>query len=118
MRNGPAESNARAQSASVVSRWLVMRGVSHVQFVRDRTIGRDAIRHDISQQYFRNIQASRTEQRITLVDQVEDRPNDQRDDERSLGNTIRKTASPNSIQSRHPRTPSHQPALPLPNNLP
>jgi hypothetical protein len=76
MGYGLAKSNVRAQSASVVSRRLVMRGASHVQLVRDRTIGRDALRDDICQQYFRNIQACRTEQRITLVDQVEDRPND------------------------------------------
>jgi hypothetical protein len=56
--------------------------------IGDRAIGGDAIGYDVSEQKLCQVKGNATEQRVALIDQIEDSSDDQGDGEGAPRNTV------------------------------
>src|SRR5215471_6054018 len=75
------------------------------QSIGDGAVGGDAIRNRESQNDLGELERRAAQQRVALVDQIEDRPDDQRHHERSPRYTLANAISSDLTPSRHRKYP-------------
>jgi hypothetical protein len=81
----------------------VWRHLRDVQAKRNGAVGADAIRHEIGQQQLCRIERRAADERVALVDQVEDRTDKQGDEQRAFRHSVRHRIPPDF--ARHHQKP-------------